>query len=116
MHVPVPNMLEVLPIIPSRTSQKYYQLFFFILISLPIILVLFQYVLFKHRLNQIMAEYTYVRLPSEFKVKSSSKYKSLLSSSSSSYLMIFEANESPLSLSLTIHLSDYSCIMPVNVL
>ena len=31
---PEPNMLQVLPIIPSRTSQKIYPLLFFILISL----------------------------------------------------------------------------------
>ena len=34
---PEPNMLKILPIIPSSTSQKNYPLFFFILMSLPII-------------------------------------------------------------------------------
>ena len=38
---PEPNMLRTLPIIPSSTSQKIYPLFFFILISIPIIPILF---------------------------------------------------------------------------
>ena len=37
----VPNMLKNLPIIPSRTSQKFYPLFFFIPMVPPIIPFLF---------------------------------------------------------------------------
>ena len=36
-----PNMLKNLPIIPSRTSQNFYPLFFFIPIAAPIIHFLF---------------------------------------------------------------------------
>ena len=37
----VPNMLKNLPIVPSRTSQNFYLLFFFIPIAPPIIPFLF---------------------------------------------------------------------------
>ena len=37
---PEPNMLKILPIIPSSTSQKFTHYFYFILISLPIIPIL----------------------------------------------------------------------------
>ena len=69
---PMPNMLKLLPIIPSHTSQKCYRLFIIILFSYHY--WLFSYyshiVVFKHR---ITAEY--LRSPSEFKVKSSSDYR-----------------------------------------
>ena len=41
MYKGVPIMLEILPIIPSSTSQKIYPLFYFMLLSLPIILIKF---------------------------------------------------------------------------
>ena len=55
-----PNMLEILLIIPSCIFLKCYRLFFFILVSLPIILVLFPYIPLKPYFKDIYCVITVI--------------------------------------------------------
>ena len=115
---PVANTLKIIPIIPSRTFQKCYRLFFFILISLPIILVLFPYCSFQTSLP-LDHGWIHLRLPSEFKVKS---FHQNINRHFWVHFHHLQRSLRPMKVlhpclpsSLTIHYSDYSYIMFVNV-